>query len=222
MSENDDERFPEGYYQAPSAGDFHHAVEPFLLFEGWFKEAEAREPNDPNAMALATADSSGFPNVRMVLLKALDPPGSAGRGFVFYTNTESAKGREIAENPRAALLFHWKSLRRQVRVRGLLSPVTAAEADEYFASRPRPSRIGAWASDQSRPLESRFALEKKVAVLTAKFHIGEVPRPPHWSGFRLLPLEMEFWHDRPFRLHDRTVFRRESRDAHWEKLRLYP
>lgn len=202
--------------------DFTAAAEPFLLFETWFAEASASEPNDPNGMALATVDPSGMPNVRMVLLKGLDGPAQPGRGFVFYTNLESAKGRELAANPNAALLFHWKSLRRQVRVRGPVSSVTSEEADAYFATRPRGSRIGAWASDQSRPLESRLALEKAVAVQTAKFGIGDIPRPAHWSGFRLTPLELEFWHDRPFRLHDRVQFRRSSPGEPWTRLKLYP
>jgi pyridoxamine 5'-phosphate oxidase len=202
--------------------DFTAASEPFLLFEGWFAEASGTEPNDPNGMALATVDDAGLPNVRMVLLKGLDGPGEPSRGFVFYTNLGSAKGGELAKQPKAALLFHWKSLRRQVRVRGTITPVTAAEADEYFASRARGSRIGAWASEQSRPLESRFALEKSVAVYTAKFGIGQIPRPPHWSGFRLTPLEIEFWHDRPYRLHDRVVFRRERAGEPWTKTWLYP
>lgn len=203
-------------------GDFTEAFEPFLLFEGWFAEAQSSEINDPNGMALATADASGLPNVRMVLLKGLDGPGRADRGFVFYTNLGSAKGRELAANPQAAILFHWKSLRRQVRARGPITPVTPQEADEYFASRPRLSRIGAWASDQSRPLESRFALEKAVAVKTAKFGIGEIPRPSHWSGFRLTPIEMEFWADRPHRLHDRVQFKRDKPGGDWTKARLYP
>jgi pyridoxamine 5'-phosphate oxidase len=202
--------------------DFSGAGEPFALFEAWLAEATQREINDPNAMALATADAAGLPNVRMVLLKGVDPPAEAARGFVFYTNLESAKGGELAGNPQAALLFHWKSLERQVRVRGSIKPVTAAEADAYFASRPRLSRIGAWASDQSRPLETRFALEKRVAALTAKFGLGDIPRPPHWSGFRVLPLEMEFWASRPFRLHDRLVFRRQALSEPWGRVRLYP
>ena len=204
------------------AKDFTAASEPFGLFEAWFAEANGSEPNDPNAMALATVDDAGLPNVRMVLLKGLDGPGTPYRGFVFYTNLESAKGRELAKHASAALLFHWKSLRRQVRVRGPVALVTSDEADEYFATRPRGSRIGAWASDQSRPLASRLALEKSVAIHTAKFGIGNIPRPKHWSGFRLTPLEVEFWHDRPFRLHDRTVFRRAAPGEHWTKSRLYP
>lgn len=204
------------------AEDLTAADDPFALFQAWFAEAEASEPNDANAMALATVDASGLPNLRMVLLKGLDEVGTPGRGFVFYTNLESAKGRELAAAPQAALLFHWKSLRRQVRVRGPITPVSAEEADAYFATRPRLSRIGAWASDQSRPLESRFALEKKVAEYTAKFGLGEIPRPPHWSGFRLTPVEVELWRDRPFRLHDRVVFRRGDAKQPWTKTRLYP
>ncbi len=212
---------PEEDVAAPT-GDFSGAGEPFQLFEQWLAEATAHERNDPNAMALATVDASGLPNVRMVLLKGVDGSNAPMRGFVFYTNTESAKGHELAANPRAALLFHWKSLRRQVRVRGPLSAVSAAEADAYFASRPRMSRIGAWASDQSRPLESRFALERKVAGLAAKFAIGNIPRPPYWSGYRVVPLEIEFWASRPFRLHDRLVFRRASPSEPWTKAKLYP
>lgn len=206
-----------------AAADFADAAEPFQLFESWFAEAERHEVNDPNGMALATADASGLPNVRMVLLKGLDDAGyGARRGFVFYTNLESAKGRELTANPQAALLFHWKSLRRQVRVRGSVEPVTDAEADAYFASRPRGSRLGAWASQQSRPLESRFALEKSVASVAARYPFGEVPRPPHWSGRRVVPLEIEFWADRPFRLHDRLVFRRATSAEPWSRSRLYP
>ena len=203
-------------------GDFAEKLEPFLLFEGWFGEAREKEINDPNAMAIATSDASGLPNVRMVLLKGLDAVNVPGRGFVFYTNLESAKGRELAANPQAAIAFHWKSLQRQVRARGLITPVSAEEADEYYASRHRTSRIGAWASKQSRPLESRLALEKAVAIETARFGISTIARPPHWSGYRLTPVEIEFWSDRPFRLHDRVVFRRETPDAHWTKTRLYP
>jgi len=202
---------------APAAGDFFAAPEPMALFAAWMADAEAHEINDPNAMALATVDADGLPNIRMVLLKDV----SEG-GFVFYTNYESAKGRELLASGKAALLFHWKSLRRQVRVRGTVTSVTAAEADAYFASRPRGSRIGAWASQQSRPLEGRFALEKAVAFYAAKHAIGEVPRPPHWSGFRVTPQEVEFWHDRPFRLHDRAVFRRQVAGATWAKERLFP
>jgi pyridoxamine 5'-phosphate oxidase len=206
----------------PNGGDFAEAVEPFLLFESWFGEAREKEINDPNAMALATVDASGLPNVRMVLLKGLDAAGVGRRGFVFYTNLESAKGQELQANPKAAIVFHWKSLRRQVRARGLISSVSSDEADEYYASRHRTSRIGAWASKQSRPLESRLALEKAVAIETARFGISAIPRPPHWSGFRLTPSEIEFWSDRPFRLHDRVVFRRSSPDENWTKTRLYP
>jgi pyridoxamine 5'-phosphate oxidase len=204
------------------AGDFTAAEDPIAQFEAWLVEAAASEPNDPTAMALATVDASGLPNVRMVLLKGVDGPTHPARGFVFYTNLESAKGRELAASPRAALLFHWKSLQRQVRVRGPVTAVSPEEADQYFAIRPRLSRIGAWASDQSRPLESRLAFEKKLAQFTAKFGAGDIPRPPHWSGFRLTPIEIELWHDRPFRLHDRVVFRRADASAPWIKTRLYP
>jgi pyridoxamine 5'-phosphate oxidase len=206
----------------PEPGDFAEAGEPFALFGAWLKDAEAHEPNDPNAMALATVDKAGRPNVRMVLLKGLDAAGHPKRGFVFYTNYESQKGEELLANPVAALDFYWKSLRRQVRVRGSISPTTPEEADEYFATRPRGSQIGAWASQQSRPLESRLALEKAVAVTAVKYHVGKVPRPPHWSGFRLTPLEIEFWHGRLSRLHERVVFRRDKPDKPWHKSRLYP
>ena len=199
---------------APAA-DFTRATDPWALFGVWMAEAEAAEPNDANAMALATAGSDGLPDVRMVLLKGID-----ARGFVFYTNTESAKGEELAQNPQGALVLHWKSLRRQVRARGPVSPVTPAEADAYFASRARDSRIGAHASRQSRPLADRATLEAEVAALAARFEDGPVPRPENWIGFRIAPVSIEFWQDGPFRLHDRVRFTRAG-DG-WAGARLYP
>ncbi|MCB1501189.1 MAG: pyridoxamine 5'-phosphate oxidase [Bauldia sp.] len=195
--------------------DFEQAADPIALFGEWLTAAEASEINDPTAMALATVDGDGLPDVRMVLLKGFD-----AAGFVFFTNFESAKGRELLANPKAAVVFHWKSLRKQVRVRGPVSEVSAEEADAYFQSRARGSRIGAWASQQSRPLESRFALEKAVAAYTARYAIGEIPRPSYWSGFRIAPQEMEFWSDGAFRLHDRLKFVRDG--AGWQTSRLYP
>ncbi len=204
------------------SGDFTDAGEPFALFQSWFDEAKASEINDPNAMAVATVDGEGMPDVRMVLLNGLDDPDAEARGFIFYTNFESAKGRELLAHPEAALLFHWKSLERQVRIRGHVSVVADAEADAYFKSRHRLSRIGAWASKQSRPLAGRFALEAEVAKYTAKFGIGEIPRPPYWSGFRVVPVSIEFWKSGAFRLHDRIVFRRQSVSEGWTKSRLFP
>ena len=200
-----------------TGGDFTEAAEPLRLFAEWFAAAQRAEPVNPEAMALATVDANGQPNARMVLLKGCDE-----HGFVFYTNLDSAKGRELAGAPKAALTFYWKSLQRQVRVRGSVEPVAAAEADAYFATRSRMAQIGAWASKQSAALESRMAFEKAVARYTAKFAAGPVPRPPHWSGYRVVPQEIEFWQERPFRLHDRLVFRRAAAHAPWSKTRLYP
>ncbi|MBB4568475.1 pyridoxamine 5'-phosphate oxidase [Rhizobium leucaenae] len=200
-----------------TSGDFTEQNEPFALFAAWLRDAEANEPNDPNAVALATVDKDGLPNVRMVLLKGFD-----SQGFVFYTNFESQKGQEILSQKKAAMCFHWKSLRRQVRLRGLVDVVSDREADDYFKTRARGSRIGAWASKQSRPLEGRFALEKAVAEYTARYAIGDIPRPSYWSGFRIRPLSIEFWHDRQFRLHDRVEFRRDVPEGAWEKVRMYP
>jgi pyridoxamine 5'-phosphate oxidase len=200
-----------------TSGDFTQADEPLALFAAWMAEAVKSEPRDPNAMALATIGADGIPDLRMVLMKGFDQ-----QGFVFYTNTGSQKGRELKADPKAALLFYWKTLNRQVRLRGPVETVTDAEADTYFATRPRGAQIGAWASKQSEPLESRLAFEKAIALYTAKFGIGAVPRPPHWSGYRIVPMAIEFWHDRPFRLHDRIEFKRERPGAPWSKTRLYP
>lgn len=198
-------------------GDFTLSNEPFDLFEEWLQEAHEHELNDPTALSLATVDGDGMPNIRMVLLKGLD-----ARGFTFYTNFESQKGTELQAIAKAAMCFHWKSLRRQVRIRGNVEIVSDEEADAYYAQRPRGSRIGAWASQQSRPLESRFALEKAVAEYTAKYAIGDVPRPSHWSGFRVLPISIEFWRSQKFRLHDRIQFTRSAEGEGWLKTRLYP
>ena len=200
-----------------TSGDFTQADEPFRLFEHWLKEAAASELRDPTAMTLATVDAEGMPNARMVLLKGTDD-----RGFVFYSNMESQKGRELDRDPRAALVFYWKSLNRQIRIRGPVEKVTTQEADAYFASRPKQAQIGAWASQQSRPLESRLAFEKAVALYAAKYALGDVPRPAYWFGYRILPMVIEFWQDRPFRLHDRIEFRRADTSGPWNKTRLYP
>lgn len=206
--------------ESPSRDELEARVaagDPFAIFAEWLALAQESEPNDPNAMALATSGADGLPDVRMVLLKEFDEAG-----FVFYTNSQSQKGDELAENMQAAGVLHWKSLRRQVRFRGPVELVSEAEADAYFASRPRDSRIGAWASQQSRPLESRFALEKAVAKYATRFAIGEVPRPDYWTGYRIRPLYIEFWMDKPFRLHDRHVFRRPAPEGGWTTERLYP
>ncbi|MEM7191270.1 MAG: pyridoxamine 5'-phosphate oxidase [Pseudomonadota bacterium] len=199
------------------AQDFTAADDPYALFQAWFEEARGSEPRDPEAMSVATVDESGLPNVRTLLLKGAD-----SRGFVFYTNCESAKGRELAANPMAALLLYWKSLGRQVRVRGTVEPVSDADADAYFATRHPQSQTGAWASKQSRPLESRAALEAAVARYADEFEGREVPRPDYWRGFRVRPLEIEFWQNGEFRLHDRIVFRRPTLESAWTKTRLNP
>jgi pyridoxamine 5'-phosphate oxidase len=190
-------------------------TDPLALFDQWFTEARASEINDPEAMALATADAAGQPSVRMVLLK-----GHGADGFVFYTNEQSAKGEQLEANPRAALLFHWKSLRRQVRIEGRVERVTSSEADAYFASRARDSQLGAWASDQSRPLDSRTTFERRFEQATSRFEGQEVPRPPHWGGYRVIPVRIEFWSDRPHRLHERRLFTRT--EGGWTEGLLYP
>jgi pyridoxamine 5'-phosphate oxidase len=191
-------------------------LDPIKVFEEWYSLAQASESDYPDAMSLATSSPDGFPHVRIVLMKAFDE-----RGFTFYTNLGSAKSQELIANPRAALCFHWKSLKKQVRIEGIVEPVSDEEADEYFASRPRVSQLGAWASKQSQALESRLALEKRVAEFTAKFHIGKIPRPDFWSGYRLKPTRIEFWEEKPFRLHDRIVHTRTS-EGEWTNTRLYP
>jgi pyridoxamine 5'-phosphate oxidase len=201
----------------PAARDLGEVSDPFTLFEAWYAAARRSEPADPDAMALATVDADGLPNVRMVLLKAADPSG-----FTFYSNAESAKGTELGANMKAAAVLHWKSLRRQIRIRGPVTQVADDEADAYFASRPLQSRIGAWASQQSRPLESRFALEAAVAKYAASFALATIPRPPYWIGYRIVPLYLEFWSEGAFRLHDRLVFRRAAHNDSWLKERLYP
>ena len=207
----------QSYGATQLTSDFTSEDDPLVLFRQWIKDAGAAEINDPNAMSLATVDGDGLPNIRMVLLKDADADG-----FIFYTNLGSAKALELSGNMKAALCFHWKSLRRQVRVRGEVLPVSEVEADGYFETRPKGSQIGAWASKQSQVLDGRFELEKRIAKFTAKFNVGQVPRPRFWSGFRLVPLEIEFWHDRPYRLHDRIVFNRDAADQAWRKVRLYP
>src|SRR5437016_587489 len=211
MSESASIEHPSGL----TGGDLIEADEPLRLFAAWFEQAARSEPRDPTAMSLATVDADGLPNVRMVLMKGFDEAG-----FVFYTNVDSQKGLELDTSRRAALLFHWKSSNRQVRLRGTVARVTDSEADIYFATRPRLAQIGAWASKQSAPLESRRAFEQAIALATAKFALGTIPRPPNWTGFRLMPLIMEFWEDRPFRLHDRIEFRREAAGQPWRKTRL--
>jgi pyridoxamine 5'-phosphate oxidase len=197
--------------------DFPDAAEPFGPFEAWMAEAKFSEPRDPDAIALATVDAGGMPNVRMVLLKGWGP-----EGFVFYTNRESVKGRELEGQGKAALVIYWKSLSRQVRVRGPVSPVAPAESDIYFSTRPRGARVGAWASQQSRPLKDREELKAAVARIEAQYDGKDVPRPPHWIGYRIAPLSVEFWQEQPFRLHDRVVFSRTALDQPWTRSRLYP
>jgi pyridoxamine 5'-phosphate oxidase len=216
MTELQLETAPEHGKDSLMSDDFTATADPISLFDAWLGEAEAVEPNDANAMALATVDGDGLPNVRMVLLKGHGPDG-----FVFYTNFGSAKGREILAHRKVAAVIHWKSLRRQVRVRGPVTEVTPGEADAYFASRSHGSKIGAWASEQSRPLDSRATLEKRAAAFAEKYP-DDVPRPPHWSGWRITPVEIEFWHDGEFRLHDRIVFRRKAAGEAWTKTRLNP
>ena len=200
----------------PKLGHEPHNA-PFEMFDSWFEEAKSKETAYPDAMTLATADAQGRPSARIVLLKEFDP-----RGFVFYTNYESRKGDQLAENGYAALCFHWKTLEKCVRIEGKVAKVDGAESDEYFASRPRGSQLGAWASIQSRPMSGRFDLEKRVAEFTAKFGLGKVPRPNHWGGFRLVPDRIEFWSEGKFRLHDRKLFTRDAQDDGWDIAKLFP
>lgn len=219
------EEYARAAASSPDDGAWFARTDPFALFAEWLADARKSEPNDPNAMALATADATGAPDVRMVLLKDVSPAG-----FVFYSNQQSRKGGQLTENPVAALCFHWKSLRRQVRVSGPAFEVSAAESDAYFASRARDSQIGAWASEQSRPMSpdvsgaglGRGELDRRLAAYAAKFGDGEPPRPPQWIGWRVQPARIEFWRDRPYRLHDRLEFIRDGADAPWETRRLYP
>ena len=200
-----------------TSGDFTEADDPIALFRQWLDEAAKSEVNDPEAMTLATVDADGLPDARMVLCKGAD-----ARGLVFYSNVKSAKGSQLTAHPKAAALFHWKSLRRQARFRGPVTEVAGAEADAYFASRPRQSRIGAWASQQSRPLESRAALEAAAAAYAEQFGNGDIPRPAYWRGWRLAPVEVEFWRDGAFRLHDRVRFTRATPESPWQRRRLFP
>lgn len=206
-----------GHPEPLTSDDFTTATDPFSLFDLWFEAAKASEINDPNAMALATTGPDLLPNVRIVLLKGMDR-----NGFVFFSNSQSQKGGELAANAQAALAFHWKSLLRQVRVRGHVEPVTAQEADDYFATRPRDSQISAWASQQSRPLDSRKTFDDAIAAMEKKFEGGPVPRPEYWTGFRIVPTYIEFWHDRPFRKHDRLIFWRKDASESWSTTRFYP
>jgi pyridoxamine 5'-phosphate oxidase len=211
------EAFAASAAASPDHPDFFAKTDPLALFSEWLEDAKRKEPNDANAMALATADENGAPDVRMVLLKGV----SAG-GFVFYSNAESRKGRQLAANHQAALCFHWKSVRRQVRIAGAVEQVSADEADAYFATRAKDSQIGAWASEQSRPMKGRFEIEGRIAKFAAKYGLGKTPRPPHWVGWRVVPTRIEFWRDRPFRLHDRLEFTRPRPAEPWTTRRLYP